>query len=162
MMDSATLDQDFSGATDANQYLTFVLAEEEYAVEILKVQEIKGLSTVTRIPNSPAHVKGVTNLRGAVVPIVDLRTRFGLPEREYDRFSVFVIVNVGEKVVGLVVDGVEDVIDLAPEAIQAAPELTQSLGGAYVRGLARRNERLVALLDIDKIVSADLAALDAA
>ncbi|MGQ0646681.1 MAG: chemotaxis protein CheW [Gemmatimonadaceae bacterium] len=159
MTQLSTLDQDIN-ATDANQYLTFILADEHYGLEILKVQEIKGVSTITRMPNTPPHVRGVTNLRGVVVPIVDLRARFGFPERPDDRFSVFVIANIGSRVVGLVVDSVEDVIDLPPEANQPTPELTVALGGAYVRGLAKHNDQLIALLDIDKIVHADLALLE--
>ncbi len=159
-MTTMTLEQDIDAATDANQYLTFQLGGEEYGLEILKVQEIKGLSAITTMPNTPAHVKGVTNLRGAVVPIVDLRIRFGIEERPYDRFTVFIITSVGTKVVGLVVDAVEDVIDLPPESIQPVPELTSALGGAYVRGIAQIQERLVALLDIEKIVSADLELIE--
>jgi purine-binding chemotaxis protein CheW len=159
-MTHATLDHDIEQAGDVNQFLTFVLGAEEYGLEILKVQEIKGHSGVTRMPNTPPHVKGVTNLRGAVVPIVDLRTKFALPERPYDKFTVFIIATVGTKIVGLVVDAVEDVVDIVPETIQPTPELANSLGGAYVRGLAQVGERLIALLDIDRIVGADVAALD--
>jgi purine-binding chemotaxis protein CheW len=159
-MNHAVIDRDLDEGVDANQYLTFVLGGEEYGLEILKVQEIKGHSSVTRMPNTPPHVKGVTNLRGAVVPIVDLRTKFALPEREYDKFTVFIIVTVGTKIVGLVVDAVEDVVDIAPEAIQPTPELAMSLGGAYVRGLAQVGDRLIALLEIERIVGADVAALD--
>ncbi len=159
-MTHAVIDRDLDEGVDANQYLTFVLGGEEYGLEILKVQEIKGHSGVTRMPNTPAHVKGVTNLRGAVVPIVDLRTKFALPEREYDKFTVFIIVTVGTKIVGLVVDAVEDVVDIPPESVQPTPELAMSLGGAYVRGLAQVGERLIALLEIERIVGADIAALD--
>ena len=160
-MTHTVLDVDSDLALDANQYLTFSLGGEEYGLEILKVQEIKGHSGVTRMPNTPPHVKGVTNLRGAVVPIVDLRTKFALPERPYDKFTVFIIATVGTKIVGLVVDAVEDVVDIQPEAVQPTPELANSLGGAYVRGLAQVGERLIALLDIDRIVGADLATLGA-
>jgi purine-binding chemotaxis protein CheW len=159
-MTHAVIDRDVEESVDANQYLTFVLGGEEYGLEILKVQEIKGHSGVTRMPNTPPHVKGVTNLRGAVVPIVDLRTKFALPEREYDKFTVFIIVTVGTKIVGLVVDAVEDVVDIAPDAVQPTPELAMSLGGAYVRGLAQVGDRLIALLEIERIVGADIAALD--
>ncbi len=160
-MTHAGLDTDLDLAIDANQYLTFTLGGEEYGLEILKVQEIKGHSGVTRMPNTPPHVKGVTNLRGAVVPIVDLRTKFALPEREYDKFTVFIIATVGTKIVGLVVDAVEDVVDIPAESVQPTPELATSLGGAYVRGLAQVGERLIALLDIDRSVGADVAALAA-
>lgn len=160
-MMSATLEPEALSATDAYQFLTFQLGGQEYGLEILMVQEIKGLSAITRIPNTPPHLKGVTNLRGAVVPIIDLRLRFGIEERPYDHFTVFIIATVGSRVVGLVVDAVEDVIDLPPEAIQPVPELTAQLGGAYVRGIAHVQERLIALLDIPRIVEGDLEAVPA-
>jgi purine-binding chemotaxis protein CheW len=161
-MSTQLLAPDHDLAADENQYLTFVLGGEQYGLEILKVQEIKVHTGVTRMPNTPPHVKGVTNLRGAVVPIIDLRTRFSLPELPYDRFTVFIIAIVGTKIVGLVVDSVEDVVDLPPAVIQPTPELAASLGGVYVRGIANIDNRLIAVLDIDRIVSADLAALEAA
>ena len=161
-MSTQLLAPDHDLAADENQYLTFVLGGEQYGLEILKVQEFKVHTGVTRMPNTPPHVKGVTNLRGAVVPIIDLRTRFSLPELPYDRFTVFIIAIVGTKIVGLVVDSVEDVVDLPPAVIQPTPELAASLGGVYVRGIANIDNRLIAVLDIDRIVSADLAALEAA
>src|SRR6185436_19076749 len=145
-MSAVTDSVSFETATDANQYLTFHLGGEEYGLEILRVQEIKGYSTLTRMPNTPMHVKGVTNLRGAVVPIVDLRAKFGLEERPYDRFTVFIICTMGAKVVGLIVDAVSDVIDIPPDSIQPTPDLATSACGALIKGLARINERLVAVL----------------
>src|SRR5262245_63684784 len=102
-----------SGFTaDGNQFLTFRLQEEEYGIEILRVQEIKGFSRITPIPNTPSYIKGAMNLRGTVVPIVDLRCKFGMPEAEYNQFTVIIVVTVGKKIVGLVVDAVSDVLNI--------------------------------------------------
>ncbi|MGQ0647303.1 MAG: chemotaxis protein CheW [Gemmatimonadaceae bacterium] len=153
---TTTLDNDLDAATDAHQYLTFNLGDEAYGLDILAVQEIKGLNAITRMPNTPQHLRGVTNLRGAVVPIVDLRSRFAMPDRPYDKWTVFVIVTIGNKIVGLVVDAVDDVVDIEPASIQPTPELATSKGESYVRGIAHVGERLIALLDIDRIIGAEL------
>lgn len=133
-----------------NQYLTFMLGAEEYGLEILRVQEIKGFSAITPIPNTPPHIKGVMNLRGTVVPVLDLRMKFALAKAEYNQFTVIIVVNVGSKVTGLVVDAVSDVLDVPANDIDPAPEM----GGAdvsFLRGLAKSGDRLIALLDIDKV-----------
>ena len=137
------------------QYLTFTLGGEEYGVEILRVQEIKGYSTVTSIPNSPPYVKGVMNLRGTVVPILDMRLKFGMEARDHDRFTVIVVVNVGTKVVGLIVDAVSDVLDIPAGAVEPAPDLGASVDTSIMRGIARNNDRLITLLDIDRVVDMD-------
>lgn len=135
---------------DQQQYLTFRLGDEEYGIEILRVQEIKGFTAVTPIPNTPPEVRGVMNLRGIVVPILDLRIRFGLRETGTTRFTVVVVVNVGERVIGLVVDAVSDVLAVPPEAIEPAPDLGG--GSNALTGLAKSGDRLVALLDVGRIV----------
>lgn len=137
------------------QYLTFTLGEEEYGVEILRVQEIKGYSSVTPIPNSPAWVKGVINLRGTVVPVFDMRQKFRMEAREYDRFTVIVVVNVGTRVVGLIVDSVSDVLDFDVDAIEPAPDLGAMVDTTTIQGIARNGDRLVTLLDIDRVVDND-------
>ncbi len=143
------------------QALTFVLGDGHYGVEILRVQEIRGFSPVTRIPHAPPHVLGVLNLRGSIVPIVDLRMRFGLDSVAYGPVTVIIVVAVmsvaGRRDFGLVVDGVSDVIDIAAGAIRPAPELNGSRNTAYVRGLLPVGERMLILLDIDRLVGADLA-----
>lgn len=149
-------DSDFSADGDANQYLTFLLDEESYGLDLLAVQEIKGLNAITRMPNTAAHLRGVTNLRGQVIPILDLRTRFNLPDRAYDKWTVFVIVRVEHRIVGLVVDAVDDVVDIAPEAIQATPDLAAARGASFVHGIARSGDRLIALLDIERIIGDEL------
>ena len=142
---------------EPKQYLTFALCGEDYGIDILQVQEIKCLSRITPIPNTPRHVKGVLNLRGTVVPVIDLRTKFGLGEIEYNRFTVIIVVNVGRRVMGLVVDAVSDVLNLADSDVQAAPELGGNLDLSFVTGMARSGERLVTLLDIDRLLREETA-----
>lgn len=137
------------------QFLTFQLDDEEYGVEILRVQEIKGYTRVTPIPNAPPEVKGVMNLRGTVVPIVDLRTRFGLTPAEYTRFTVIVVVTVGTKVVGLVVDAVSDVMNVTTDSLVPPPDLGVGVDTSFLTGMARTGERLVTLLNIDRLVGRD-------
>ena len=142
-------------SADGNQYLTFQLENEEYGLEILRVQEIKGYSKVTPLPNTPPEVKGVMNLRGAVVPIIDLRTRFGLPTAEYTRFTVIIVVTVGPKVVGLVVDGVSDVLNVGAKEAVPPPDLGARVDTSFMTGMAHAGDRLVTLLNIDRLVGQD-------
>jgi purine-binding chemotaxis protein CheW len=141
--------------TTANmtQYLTFNLGDEEYGIEILRVQEIKGYTPITPIPNAPAFIKGVMNLRGTVVPVMGLRETFGMPSVEYGKFSVIIITAVGDKVIGLVVDAVSDVIDLAVTDIDMAPELGVRVDTSMLRGMGRVGDKFIILLAIDKVVS---------
>ena len=139
------------------QFLTFALGQEEYGVEILKIQEIKGFSQVTPLPNAPTYVKGVLNLRGTIVPIVDLRQKFGMPEEAYTAFTVIVVVQVQGKTLGFVVDAVSDVLTIAADAIQPTPDLHGQLDTTFLSGLAptgESGEKLVILLDIDKLLTA--------
>ena len=149
--------QEEAEASGALQYLTFVCAGEEYGVEILCVQEIKGWENVTRVPYTPNYLLGVMNLRGVIVPVIDLRVRFGLPARAMDGSTVVVVVRVrsshGEKTAGIVVDGVSEVYSVAPGDIKPAPSLGASVDGACVRGLATVDEKMVMLLDMDRLVS---------
>lgn len=139
-------------APDGNQFLTFCLADEEYGLEILRVQEIKGYSKVTPLPNTPSEIKGVMNLRGTVVPIIDLRTRFGLRETEYNRFTVIIVVTVGPKIVGLVVDAVSDVLNVTAQEIVPAPDLGSGVDTSFMTGIARTGDRLITLLNVDRLV----------
>ena len=143
---------------DTTQYLTFVCAGEEYGVEILRVQEIKGWEGVTRVPYTPAYLLGVMNLRGMIVPVIDLRTRFGLPRRTADSSTVVIVLRVratrGEKTMGLVVDAVSDVYNLPGSAVKATPDLGgagDSAAGACVRGLMTVDEKMVMVLDVDRL-----------
>lgn len=148
-------------ATDGSQYLTFTLGQEEYGVEILKVQEIKGALAITPIPNTPEHIKGVMNLRGTIIPVVDLRRKFGLQAGEANAFTVIIVVKVGPKVMGLIVDGVSDVLNIPITDIQATPDFGSQVDARFISGMAKAGERLVVLLDIDRVLgSEDLAALE--
>jgi purine-binding chemotaxis protein CheW len=153
------LNSQITYATDGSQYLTFTLGEEEYGVEILKVQEIKGYSAITPIPNTPAYVKGVVNLRGTIIPIVDLRAKLGMPTAAYNQFTVIIVVRVGAKTVGVVVDTVSDVMNIPAKDIQATPDFGAQVDARFVSGLAKTGDRLVVLLDIDKVLSGDGALL---
>ena len=139
----------------SSQYLTFVLGDEQYGVEILKVQEIKGYSAITPIPNTPPHIRGVINLRGTVVPVVDLRAKFSLDPAEYNKFTVIIVVTVGEKVIGMLVDAVSDVLDIPPSELRAAPELGNRGDTRFISGMASLGERMTVLLDIDRLLGAD-------
>lgn len=149
-------------ATDNRQFLTFTLQNEEYGIEILKVQEIKGFSKVTPIPNAPAFVRGVMNLRGTVVPIIDLRARFSMTEKDYDQFTVIIVVNVGARVVGLIVDTVSDVLNIPAEAIADPPDLATSSETSCITGMGKLGDRIVMLLDTGRLVGTDELRLGAA
>jgi purine-binding chemotaxis protein CheW len=139
-------------AGTGGQFLTFQLDAETFGLEILRVQEIRGYTSVTALPNAPAHVKGVMNLRGAVVPILDLRRKFGMPPAEYTKFTVIIVVTVGSKVVGLVVDAVSDVLDLQASDIEPPPEFDTTVDVSCLTGLGKHGQALVTLLDIDQVV----------
>jgi purine-binding chemotaxis protein CheW len=143
------------GAAEAEgrEFLTFRLRAEEYAIEILKVQEIRGWETPTAIANTPAFIKGVINLRGTIVPIVDLRLKFSLGEARYDEFTVVIILSVARRVVGIVVDAVSDVTILTPQQIRPAPEFGGSLDTRFITGLGTLDERMLILVDIERLMT---------
>ena len=147
------LNQQIGLATDGSQFLTFLLGEELYGVDILRVQEIKGYTAVTRIPNTPSHIKGVLNLRGTIVPIVELRTKFGMPTIDYTMFTVIVVVVVRDKVMGLVVDAVSDVLNIDKKDIQPPPQFGAQVDVSFLNGIGKSGDKLVALLDIDRLLS---------
>jgi purine-binding chemotaxis protein CheW len=153
-----------AGEQASNEYLTFTLGKEEYGIEILKVQEIRGYEAVTRIANAPEFIKGVVNLRGIIVPIVDMRIKFKLGEAEYNQFTVVIILNVAGRVVGMVVDSVSDVIQLTGEQIRPAPDFSSStFDTRYITGLGTIDERMLILVDIEKLMSgADMALMEQA
>ncbi|GAB7025049.1 chemotaxis protein CheW [Geotalea toluenoxydans] len=138
---------------EGEEYLTFTLGKEEYGMDILKVQEIRGYDAVTHIANSPDFLKGVINLRGVIVPIVDMRIKFNLGNAVYNEFTVVIIINVAGRVVGMVVDGVSDVISLAPEQVKAAPEFSSGLDTRYITGLGTINDQMLILVDIERLMS---------
>ena len=154
-----------SSAEHGGQYLTFILAGEEYGVDILRVQEIRGWERATRLPNTPTFVKGVINLRGTIVPIIDLRERFGLDSADYGRTTVVVVVKVerGEssRVMGVVVDAVSDVYNLPENEIKETPDFGTALDAQFAKGLATVDKKMIILLDIDRLLNErELISLD--
>lgn len=152
------------GSTESNgkEYLIFTLADQEYGIDILKVQEIRGYEAqaVTRIANVPSFIKGVTNLRGVIVPIVDLRLKFNLTEVSYNQQTVVVILNLATRVVGVVVDGVSDVLILQKNQISDAPQFGSSiLSTEYLTGIGTIDERMLILVDIEKLMTSEEMAL---
>jgi purine-binding chemotaxis protein CheW len=135
--------------------LAFKLGNEEYGIKILKVQEIRGYESVTRIASAPEHVKGVVNLRGTIVPIVDMRIKFKLGEPTYNQFTVVIILNIRDRVVGMVVDSVSDVISLTADQIKPAPDMGGALNTDYLVGLGTVDERMIILVDIDRLMSSE-------
>ncbi|MEF7613341.1 chemotaxis protein CheW [Aquincola sp. MAHUQ-54] len=155
-----------SAAADApREVLSFKLGAEEYGIDILKVQEIRGYEPPTRIAHAPAFFKGVVNLRGVIVPIIDLRARFGLDNVEIDAFTVVIILNIAGRTVGIVVDAVSDVLEMPPERIQPAPEFNALIDASYIHGLGSvtmgDTERMLILMDIERLMSsADMGLFD--
>ena len=158
--------QDNQGqAADSNnrELLTFTLGSEEYGIDILKVQEIRGYDAVTTIANSPEFIKGVINLRGIIVPIVDMRIKFNLGNVTYNELTVVIILNIANRVVGMVVDGVSDVIALTAEQIKAAPEFSGAMDTQYITGLGTVDDRMIIIVDIEKLMtSRDMDLVEAA
>jgi len=149
-------------AAEPQEFLTFTLGKEEYGIEILKVQEIRSYEAVTTIANAPEFIKGVVNLRGTIVPIVDMRIKFNLGEVDYTQFTVVIILNVAGRVVGMVVDSVSDVISLGAEQIRPAPDFSSSFDIQYITGLGTVDSRMLILVDIEQLMSSsDMALMDA-
>ena len=145
----------------ASEYLTFRLGEEEYAIDILKVQEIRGYESPTAIAYAPPFIKGVINLRGIIVPIVDLRLKFNVGDAHYDAFTVVIILNIARRVVGVVVDSVSDVLTLQAAQIKPAPEFATTLNTKFILGLGTVDERMLILVDIEHLMTgADMALMD--
>jgi len=143
------------------EFLTFRLGAEEYGIDILKVREIRGWEKPTVIASTPAFIKGVINLRGNIVPIVDLRLKFSLHEAKYDQFTVVIILSVARRVIGIVVDAVSDVITLAPQQMRAAPEFGGALDTRFITGLGTVGERMLILADIERLMtSRDMQLID--
>lgn len=137
----------------SRELLTFTLGSEEYGIDILKVQEIRGYDAVTKIANSPEFIKGVINLRGIIVPIVDMRIKFHLGNVTYNELTVVIILNVANRVVGIVVDGVSDVIALTAEQVKPSPEFSSTLDTQYITGLGTVDERMIIVVDIEKLLT---------
>lgn len=142
-----------SVAVGAREYLTFRLDREEYGIDILKVQEIRGYEPPTRIANAPPFIKGVVNLRGTIVPIVDMRLKFSCASALYDSFTVVIILNLRQRIVGIVVDSVSDVMELAAENLRAAPDVDSMIDSDAVIGLGSLGERMLILIDIERLMA---------
>jgi len=160
MTSSASPDQAPAAADAPRQVLTFSLGAENFGVDILRVREIRGWTAVTRIPQVPPHVLGVLNLRGSIVPIVDLRVRFSLPDAQFTPLTVIIVLSVnspqGQREFGLVVDGVSDVVDISAGNLKETPSLGSSSTAEFIQGLAIVQERLLILLDVDKLIHRDM------
>ncbi len=148
-----------SSGNENDQFLTFIMAGEEYGVDILRVQEIRGWDNVTPIPNTPEYIKGVINLRGSIVPIIDLRERFGLTRNEYGPTTVVIVVKVideeRERVMGIVVDAVSDVYNVAEDDMKPPPDFGSVVSVDFVKGLTTVDEKMVIILDIDHMMTKD-------
>lgn len=140
---------------ESNEFLSFFLGEEHYAIDIMTVKEIRGYETVTKIANAPSFIKGVINLRGDIVPIIDLRIKFSVGEATYTEFTIVIMLNVCDRIVGIVVDGVSDVIKLQDEDIRPPPEFGVAFDSKYLLGLASLEEHMVILVNIDSLISSD-------
>ncbi len=146
-----------------SEWLTMTLGDEEYGVAILNVQEIRGYETVTRIANAPPFIKGVINLRGEIVPIVDMRIKFNLGNVTYNALTVVIVLNISNRVIGMVVDGVSDVISLSADQVRPPPEMGSALDTKYILGMGTVDNRMIILVDIEKLMSAeDMALFDRA
>ncbi len=142
-----------SAVTSIREFLTFKLGAEEYGMDILRVQEIRSYEEPTRMANAAPFIKGVVNLRGVIVPIVDMRMRFGLPDVTYNSFTVVIVVNIVNRIMGMVVDGVSDVITLKPDQLRPAPDFSTAIGEDHVLAIGSVEDRMLILLDIEKLMS---------
>jgi len=140
---------------EAQQFLTFLLADQVYGVDLYKIQEIRGYTPATPIPNVSPHITGVMNLRGTVLPVIDLRIKFGLPAVEYDKFTVIVIAMVGEKMAGLLVDAVSDVLQVAQEQMREAPDFGAAVDTRFIQGVFETKEHLAIVLDLERLLQRD-------
>jgi len=156
-MEAVTQELEGTEAELPTQFLTFIMANEEYGVDILSVQEIRGWEAATPLPNAPDYVRGVMNLRGTIVPIIDLRMRFGIPKADYGPLTVIIVLKIdtekGEKIIGIVVDAVSDVYTLNVDDLKDAPEIGSDLDRSYIKGLVTVAEKMVILLNTDSLLS---------
>ncbi|GAB6195540.1 chemotaxis protein CheW [Lysobacter xanthus] len=151
---STEADHDTAAVSD-HEYLTFTLASEEYGVDILKVQEIRGYDQVTRLPGAPEFVKGAINLRGLIVPVVDMRLKFRLSQATYDETTVMIVLSVAGRTIGIVVDGVSDVLRLEPAQVRPVPDLGSAIDRKFLTGLGVVEERMLILLDIERLMTSE-------
>jgi purine-binding chemotaxis protein CheW len=139
--------------TSIREFLAFKLGSEEYGIDILRVQEIRSYEKPTRIANAPEFIKGVVNLRGVIVPIIDMRLKFNLEQADYDHLTVVIVLNIGQRVMGMVVDAVSDVITLTPEQLRPVPEFSVGMASKHLLAIGAVDERMLILVDIEKLMS---------
>ncbi len=140
-------------ATKLREFLAFKLGSEEYGIDILRVQEIRSYEEPTRIANAPPFIKGVVNLRGVIVPIIDMRLKFNLEQSNYDNFTVVIVLNIGSRVVGMVVDAVSDVITLTPDQLRPVPEFNSTIASDHLLAIGAVEDRMLILVDIEKLMT---------
>ena len=149
--------------THLREFLAFKLGQEEYGINILRVQEIRSYEEPTQIANAPPYIKGVVNLRGVIVPIVDMRMKFNLAQASYDEFTVVIVLNIDEHVIGMVVDAVSDVINLSPQDMRPVPALNIAINTEHLLAIGSVAERMLILLDIEKLMrSSDMGLINPA
>ncbi len=153
MVDRATIEANEAQKEKSGKYLTFVLAEEEYGLEILKVREIIQMMEITAVPRTPDYVKGVINLRGKVIPVVDLRLKMGIPEAKWTDQTCIIVVDIGDVEMGIIVDRVSEVLDIAGDDIEDAPSFGTSINTDFILGMGKAEEKVTILLDIGKLLS---------
>ncbi|EPJ48225.1 MAG: positive regulator of CheA protein activity [Osedax symbiont Rs2] len=150
--------------SQGRQYLSFVLDTEEYGIDILRVQELRGWTPVTPVPDMPEYIKGVLNLRGAIIPVVDLRKRFGLPKRDYGPTTVVIVIKVDsgskERIMGIIVDAVAETYTLTQDQIQPPPKIGGGVSSEFITGLVAQNDKMIVLMDIDELMNSDELAID--
>lgn len=149
---ASMLNQQLLKSVEGNQFVTFSIDDEEFGIEILKVQEIIGYSKPTHVPNTPDFISGVINLRGVIIPVIDLRKKFTMQDKEYDKFTVIIVLEVATKIMGIIVDAVSDVLSLGEKDIQDTPEFNR-FKSEFLKGMGKSGDKLIVLLDIDKILS---------
>ena len=142
-----------SAPTNLREFLAFKLGAEEYGIDILRVQEIRSYEVPTRIANAPAFIKGVVNLRGVIVPIIDMRLKFNLEQASYDDFTVVIVLNIASRVVGIVVDAVSDVITLTPSQLRPVPQFNSMIASDHILALGAVEDRMLILIDIEKLMT---------
>ncbi|MGQ9843926.1 MAG: chemotaxis protein CheW [Spirochaetota bacterium] len=142
-------------STQTDQFVTFIIGNEVFGVEVLKVQEIIGMTHITHVPNTLPYMKGVINLRGSVVPVIDMRKKIGLEEIEYTAFTVIIITEIKGKLIGMIVDSVEDVVAIPVEKIQDAIHFTSQVATDYIKGIGQLDDNLIIILDVDKLLTTD-------
>jgi purine-binding chemotaxis protein CheW len=142
-------------AVDEKQYVTFRIGEETYGLPVIRVQSINEMTRITRLPNTAEFIKGMINLRGVVIPVIDMRLKFNMPEREYDSFTVIIIVEVRERLIGFIADTVSDVLSIPVASIQETPHFSAKIKTDFIEGIGRKDEDLIIMLDVDKILSGE-------